>query len=1120
MSDDMTGHAPNSASRPAPPRAVSRRFLLKAGAAAGLAAPLSGLFPKLSGIAEAAESATPVIPPLPSMVGSVRQPVIDLSGKWHFTTAPPPDFWAPGTGPSGWPAITVPGEPAMQDIPVPQNAECAYKTLVTVPADFAGQRVFLRFDGIYSYARLWVAGNYVRDHDGGFTTWYADITGYVTPGQPVWITLGVTDRSTSIAGASAYAHHNIGGILREVTMVALPTDYLTAVHTSTTFDSSYVNATLHACVAAQISGTDTARVQLRLTGPDGRPVRIQPDTVTLSAAAPQASLGISVPAAQKWDAEHPNLYTLTAALQSRSASETVTRQIGLRQVEIRGNTLLLNGQQIHLRGADHHHVSPTLGRSTTASLDEQDITLLKDANVNFIRTSHYPPTPALLAAADRHGMYIEEEAPVCFQYGTVDDPAYQSQYLSQFAEMIERDRDHACVIEWSLGNESGYGRNFTAENSYEHQADTTRPTVFEDAAQNNGGNQADIYSGHYPQWNGRMGNPSQPIQYGEYAHLPNYDLSTLQNDPGVHNFWGQSVARFPVAFHGAAGVVGGAIWAGIDDIFELSSGTVGYGEWGLLDIWRRPKTEHWLAKKAYSPVRIQDQPLAQLDPRSPITVPVTNWHDFTNLRELTVQWRINGNHGTMNGPDIAPQENGTLTIPAQPWQSGDVLALEFRTRSGGLVDEYKLPLGTPAEPAFPGAGGTAPAVSDTPSSIEIRGADAPFAITFSKSNGRITEATYSGTTIITGGPELDLPGASLGPWTQASITSSTGAHEVVVTINGSYGDVPLRFDVAVDGRGLITTTYAIANPPQPAAGGYSEVGISYQLTQDIDTLSWQRTAQWSAYPDDHIGRGRGIAARTRPGPTDTYRVAPSWPWSQDMRDYYLFGKDSGLHWTNDFRSTKENIYFSAATIGASGPGLRAESGGSHAAQLTPVEPVIIDDADPRVVYSGNWTHAGPSAGYTAGDYDSTESFSNTTGDSAQLTFQGTGIKFISAYDSNLGIIDVYIDGTRDATLDLYGPSKQPGQVVYTKTGLAAGDHTIKIVVTGQKNPAATDIYALIDGFEPITGSDTSNDVVITVKNQWNYPDIDWGNYIKPAIVLPPGYTATTAVRLIGNATGP
>ena len=1118
MTYSAAGPRPYPAGPPRPGRAVSRRLVLKAGAITSLAAPLYGVVLSRSGTALAAGTAAPVIPPLPSSVDGVQQPVTGLGGTWRFTTTPPQQFWANSADPSGWPAVTVPGEPAMQGIPVPQDTECAYKYQVTVPADYAGKRMFLRFDGVYSYARLWVNGNYVRDHDGGFTTWYADITPYVTAGQPAWVSVGVTDSSASIAGASAYAHHNIGGILRDVSLVAVPGDYLTALHTSVSFDSSYTDATLTIGAAAQLASGGPAKVQLELIAPDGNAVPLKPDSLSLTAAAPRASASIPVKAPQKWDVEHPNLYTLNATLRTTSATEKVTRQIGFRQIQVQGNTLRLNGQQLHLRGSDHHHISPDLGRSTTPGLDERDILLLKAANVNYIRTSHYPPTPGLLAAADRHGMYIEEEAPVCFQYGTVDDPAYQSQYLSQFAEMIERDRDHACVIEWSLGNESGYGSNFAAENTYEHQADTTRPTVFEDASQNNGGSQADIYSGHYPQWNGPMGNPRQPIQYGEYAHLPNYDISTLSNDPGVHDFWGQSIARFGAAFHGASGVVGGAIWAGVDDIFELSSGTVGYGEWGLIDIWRRPKPEHWLAKKAYSPVRIADQPLTGASPGAPITVPVTNWYDFTNIGELTISWQLGGKNGAIHAVDIPPQQNGTITVPAQQFAAGDILNLQFRTGDGSLVDEYNLPLGSPAPPQFPPAGGTAPAVSGTSSSIEISGVDVPFTVTFSKHTGQITGATVNGTTIITGGPGLDLPGAGLGSWALGSIATSAAPHEAVVTINGTYGDVQVRFDVAIDGNGLITTSYAIANPPQPAAGGYREVGITYQLTQDIDHLTWQRQAQWSAYPDDHIGRGRGTAAKTRPGPADTYRVAPSWPWSQDQRDYYLFGSSSGLHWTNDFRSTKANIYSGAATIGSAGAGARAESDGSHAIQLTAVPPLIIDDADPRVSYTGSWTHAGPSAGYTAGDYDGTESFSNTAGDSAQLTFQGTGVKLISAYNDNLGYIGIYIDGTLDTTLDLYGPSKVPDQVVYTKAGLTAGTHTIKVVVTGQKNPAANNIYALIDGFEPIppAGQDTSNDVLLTIKNQWNYPDIDWGNYIKPAIVLPAGYTAATAIRLIGS----
>lgn len=135
---------------------------------------------------------------------------------------PPASFWASGTDTSSWHPIDVPGEPALQHETVPSDTECAYTMTTTVPADFAGKRVMLRFDGVYSYARLWVNGTAVRTHDGGFTTWYADITSLVTPGRKAVVTLGVTDRPTSIAGQSDYAHHIIGGILRDVTLVALP----------------------------------------------------------------------------------------------------------------------------------------------------------------------------------------------------------------------------------------------------------------------------------------------------------------------------------------------------------------------------------------------------------------------------------------------------------------------------------------------------------------------------------------------------------------------------------------------------------------------------------------------------------------------------------------------------------------------------------------------------------------------------------------------------------------------------------------------------------------------------------------------------------------------------------
>lgn len=1106
------------------PRTISRRRFLGIVGAAGASAALGdGVLRSMLNVAEADAAtavAVPRIPPALTALSGVSTPVVSLNGRWHFSNDPPASPWASSVDPSSWPLIAVPGEPAMQGQPVKQDVEYPYKTMIQVPASYRDRRILLRFDGTYSYARVWVDGQYVGDHHGGFTSWDADITPYVTPGRDAVLTVGITDQSSSIAGASAYAHHNIGGILRDVSLLALPHDHLTRLHTDTTFDAGYRDATLTVTAAAELPSGGPMHVMLALRDPDGRRVPLHPQAIDLTPADAEASVRIHVPAPAQWSAEHPHLYGLEVRFSTDTDSGSIVRSLGFRQVEAKGDELLLNGRPLHIRGVDHHSISPDLGRCTRPELDAEDIRLFKDANVNFIRTSHYPPPPALLDAADRLGMYIEEEAPVCFQYGTVDDPAYRDRYLSQFAEMIERDRDHASVIEWSLGNESGYGSNFAAENDYSHQVDTSRPTVFEDAGQRNGGSQADVYSGHYPGWNSALGNPGQPIQYGEYAHCPNYDVSTLRADPGVHNFWGESIAKFPPRFEASAGVVGGSIWAGVDDVFELPDALVGYGEWGLIDIWRRRKPEHWLTKKAYSPIRIADRPLPEPAPGAgQIEVPVTNWYDFTNLGELAISWRLGDAQGTLHGVDVPPQQAGTLRVP---WPGGGdaVLRLEFRTRPHGeLVDAFELPIGAPQHTTPPERDARPPVVTETATAIEVTGVDEPFRLRFDKATGQLTEASRAGEVILTGGPSLRLANVALGDWKAANVAVSTSATAALVTVDGSYGDVTVRFTLAIDGAGLLTTSCRVDDPPAAPGGGLFAAGIAFQLSGDADRLSWERDSLWSVYPPDHIGRAAGVARRTRSGPVDEYGVRPGWPWSEDMKDYYLFGKDSALHWTNDFRSTKESIRWATVTRESTGTGVRVESDGTQAVQVTATGPYIVDDADPAVSYHGSWTHAGPAAGYTAGDYDSTESFSNVAGDSATFAFQGTGVALIGAYNSNLGKIDVYVDGTLAADgLDLYGPSKNFQQRVFTKTGLAAGRHTISVVVTGDRNPLANNTYALVDGFE-VTGAPghpAPDTPILAINDQWNYPDIDWGNYVKPAISLQPGAVLSNRLRLIGG----
>ncbi|MFD5922792.1 glycoside hydrolase family 2 TIM barrel-domain containing protein [Kitasatospora sp. NPDC058201] len=1051
--------------------------------AAGMLAAVAGAGDFFIAAPAAAATAPPVVPPLPDTVSGVANPRIPIASGWRYTTTPPASFWTTATDTSTWAAVSVPGEPAMQGQNVPTNQECAYSVKVPVPADYAGRTVLLRFDGVYSYARLWVNGTLVTTHEGGFTTWYANITSLVTPGQQATVTLGVTDGANTISRESYYAKHNIGGILRDVTLVALPASHLTRLHTDTTFDASYTNATLTVTAAAALAAGKTGTVALTLTNPDGQPVPLTPAQITLTGASPQQAVAIPVNAPRKWDAEHPHLYTLNATFTVDGVTQTVTRAVGFRQLKIQGNQQLVNGKPIHLLGVCHHSMSPLQGRSANATLEEQAVRLYKEANCNYIRTSHYPPTPGLLEWADRLGLYVEVEAPVTFQPHTVDDPAYSEQYLTQFAEMIERDRSHACVVQWSLGNESSFGNplNFRLENTYAHENDPSRPTVFEEARVVNGGNQADIYSGHYPSLANATGNPNQPVQYGEFGHVACYNNNTLQADPSVRDFWGYAIDKFAERFRTANGVVGGAIWAAIDEAFHLPQGPVGYGEWGIIDLWRRPKPEFWLTKKAFSPVRITDGVLTGLTPGGAIAVPVKNWYDHSDLGELTITWDIGTRSGTLTGVAVPARQSGTLTIPAGPWSAGDTLHLTFR-RGAAIVDEYRLWLNARPTPQFTAPGGTTPTIQQTATQIVVTGVDVPFTVVFDKTTARLVDAKAGGRRVLTAGPDLVLSRGVAGPWTGTSATATTTGGQAVVTLTGRFGTVNTSFTISIDGRGLLTTTYTIANPP---SGPFSDVGVRFSLAGAADTLTWQRDAQWTVYPNDHIGRPAGTATRTRTAGTDAYRTQPTWPWAQDTHSYYLFGKDSAPHWTNDFRSAKSNIRLAKVTTGATSWGVQVESDGTEAIRLAPAR-LTVDDASADIVYTGPWTHADRSAGYTAGDLFDTESWTNTAGATAQLTFTGTGVDFYSAMNTNLGIVKVYIDGTLASTIDLYKGWRVPAQMVFSSGPLAYGQHTIKVECTGTKNASATGTYALIDAFEVVNSVIDNTSDRISYSGAWTH----------------------------------
>lgn len=189
----------------------------------------------------------PIVPPIPSTVTGVANPEISLNGTWKWTKTPPANFWLNTTNPAAWNDVQIPSDLLVQDLlsfcsypcTTDKDIEFPFKKQITIPSDFTGKKVFIRFESAFNYARVWVNGNLVKTHRGAFSQWDADITDYVTPGSTAWITIGVTAETDMIE------LRHVRGIPRDLKLYAAPLNYAKRLHATTDFDVSYNHATLN-----------------------------------------------------------------------------------------------------------------------------------------------------------------------------------------------------------------------------------------------------------------------------------------------------------------------------------------------------------------------------------------------------------------------------------------------------------------------------------------------------------------------------------------------------------------------------------------------------------------------------------------------------------------------------------------------------------------------------------------------------------------------------------------------------------------------------------------------------------------------------------------------------------
>ena len=489
--------------------------------------------------------------------------------------------------------------------------------------------------------------------------------------------------------------------------------------------------------------------------------------------------------------------------------------------------------------------------------------------------------------------------------------------------MLERDYSHPSVVMWSHGNESNPGTTTLQVHKFIKAEDPQRPDMFS-WAQDVPVTQElpyDIYSFHYPDV---MKGPGQlaecqtavfnsesqiikrvpkfigPVIADEFAHVSVGNAAI--NDPNIRNFWGESIKLFWDYMYNTNGSLGGnqfGVYMGLENKVNAP--------------------EEWLMRKAYSPVHIENEFLDQTKDGN-LSFRVQNRFSHTNLNEIKLQWKSGTKSGSIMCPSIAPAKYGVITLPVKEIKKGDLVEMVFLRKDGFQLDEFALYV--IADPfVMPAFCGKAPALNENESSVIITGDK--IKIEISKKTGQILSGDYNGKTIITGGPQLNINGTKdpLPEWSCTKVSSAIKNNLAVVVIEGKYASCKAVFTLQIDNNGIIDTQYAISDFKfellalhevpwnQQYYGGLKEVGVKYELSADIDRLSWDRKALWSVYPDNHIGAAKGTALKVVPENPNDWGTFTS-----DHGTYMTFGtkKES---FNNNFRGMKE--YIRTATLFAS-----------------------------------------------------------------------------------------------------------------------------------------------------------------------------------------------------------
>jgi beta-galactosidase len=734
-----------------------------------------------------------------------------LNGQWkyHYASnhlARVLDFWLPGFDDSKWGTIPVPANVEMHGygIPIyvnvrypwrgpwtpptvpgddPNNTVNCYRRMFELPKDWDGRRVLLTFDGVNSFFYLWVNGEKVGLGKDSRTPVEFDVTKHLKPGKNL---LAVENfRWCDGSYLEDQDFWRLSGIFRDVYLWSPPDLHIRDFEIKTDLDAEYRNATLTCQVTVTNASASPANISIeaKLLAPNGKPV-LNPSLSTNLTRGEETVIKSFVPVDNplKWTAETPHLYKLLLTLKDPAGKtlEVIPVNVGFRKVEIKEGHLLVNGQRILLKGVNRHETDPDLGQAITVAGMTRDLEVMKQFNVNAVRTCHYPNQPAWYDLCDRYGIYLIDEANIeshGMGYGEktlAKNPDFAEAHMNRTVRMVERDKNHPSVIIWSLGNEAGDGPNFEATSAWIKQRDPSRPVHYEQAGHRP---HTDIICPMYAKpdslekYSSRP--QTRPYILCEYSHAMGnssgnmwlywdliYSRPHLQGgfiwdwvDQGLR----EPIERNPTRTHRPAKAGEKTFWAFGGDYGHNAPSDQNFCCNGVVSPDREPHPGLHEVKHIYQYIHCLPGNLATR------TVQVKNWFDFTNLKDIArVRWTLTGDgralqQGEIPAPDLAPRATADLTLPVKPFtpQPGVEYFLEvsFRLKEkqpwaprGHEIawDQFQLP---DAAPALPAANATAALnIEETSDAIMVRTARGT--ATFDKKQGTFASWKTTGGELI------------------------------------------------------------------------------------------------------------------------------------------------------------------------------------------------------------------------------------------------------------------------------------------------------------------------------------------------------------------------------------